>query len=274
MSYIIVNESKCNSCGICAEVCPVGLIFMRKKTNRPVSFKNAENYCIRCGHCVSACSESAISTADMKSESCQKIDYSNFPNSEQVDKLFKSRRSIRNFTNEKIPSDIIEKIIRISDYAPSGHNLRILNWLVIQEEEELIKLKGIVIDWMKDTIKNNSEMAKMLHLENVIAAWDRGEDRILRNAPQLIVSYSNADSKMANTTATIALSYIELATYSYKAGACWAGYFHLASIFYPPMLKALNLPDGANCCGAMMVGYPKYKYYKIPLRKKSNIIWK
>lgn len=274
MSYIIINESKCNSCGICAEVCPVGLIFMRKKTNKPVSFKNAENYCIRCGHCVSVCSESAISIPDMETAMCKKIDYSKISNSEQIDIFLKSRRSIRNFSKEKIPVDVIEKIIQISDYAPAGHNLRILNWLVIQTEEELTKLKGNVIDWMNDTINNNPEMAKMLHLENVIAAWEKGEDRILRNAPQLIVSFSNADVKMANTSATIALSYIELAAYSFKAGACWAGYFHLASIFYPPLLKALNLKEGANCCGAMMLGYPKYKYYKIPLRPKSNIIWK
>jgi nitroreductase len=33
----------------------------------------------------------------------------------------------------------------------------------------------------------------------------------------------------------IALTYLELATYSLGLGACWAGYFSAAAAFYPPM---------------------------------------
>jgi hypothetical protein len=37
--------------------------------------------------------------------------------------------------------------------------------------------------------------------------------------------------------------------------------------------EAVNLPEGHQIFGAMMVGYPKYRYHRIPLRKEPKIAW-
>jgi nitroreductase len=79
---------------------------------------------------------------------------------------------------------------------------------------------------------------------------------------------------MALTTCTIALSHLELAATGLTLGACWAGYFNAAARNYPPMREALNLPKGHICQGAMLLGFPKYPYYRIPERKAPVITWR
>jgi hypothetical protein len=38
--------------------------------------------------------------------------------------------------------------------------------------------------------------------------------------------------------------------------------------------KALALPEGQAVYGALMVGYTKTKYHRIPLRKSLDVIWR
>ena len=75
-------------------------------------------------------------------------------------------------------------------------------------------------------------------------------------------------------TQEVALACLELAAPSLGLGSCWAGYFYVSAMFFPPMKEALQLPEGNGVYGAMMVGYPKYKYHRIPTRKITNVIWR
>jgi nitroreductase len=99
-------------------------------------------------------------------------------------------------------------------------------------------------------------------------------DIIFRNAPVVIVAHAAKDDRTAPTSSTIALSYLELAATSAGLGCCWAGYFNAAATTFPPMMEALPLPEGHQCFGAMMVGYPKFEYQRLPLRKPPEITWR
>ena len=57
-------------------------------------------------------------------------------------------------------------------------------------------------------------------------------------------------------------------------GGCWAGYFNAAVNTFPPMQQALGLPEGHQCYGAMMIGYPKFRYHRMPERKAPSITWR
>lgn len=116
-------------------------------------------------------------------------------------------------------------------------------------------------------------MAGPLHLDRVVASWEGGEDRVCRSAPHIVVAHAPAASVHAPAASTIALTYLELAAFSMGLGACWAGYFNLAANFYPPLARALALPEGHRCFGAMLVGYPKYTYKRIPLRNEAAVTW-
>jgi nitroreductase len=79
---------------------------------------------------------------------------------------------------------------------------------------------------------------------------------------------------ISQSSCFIALTYLELAAPSLGLGTCWAGYFTAAANFYPPLQKALDLPQGHLPYGATMIGYPKYSYQRIPPRNKPEISWR
>ncbi|MDH3567247.1 MAG: nitroreductase family protein, partial [Desulfobacteraceae bacterium] len=113
-----------------------------------------------------------------------------------------------------------------------------------------------------------------MNLNQVVSFWEGGNDPICRNAPSVIVTHAHKDDGTAPTACTIALTYLELAASSFDLGACWAGYFNAAATFWPPMQKELGFPEGNVNFGSMMVGYPKFKYQRLPLRNDAEIMWR
>jgi nitroreductase len=90
----------------------------------------------------------------------------------------------------------------------------------------------------------------------------------------MIIAHSSMGSRTAPKASIIALSYLELAAISMGIGSCWAGYFNDAIESWTPMREAISLPEGHISFGAMMLGYPKYKYHRLPLRKEPKITWR
>ena len=54
---------------------------------------------------------------------------------------------------------------------------------------------------------------------------------------------------------------------------CWGGYCTAASKFWRPLQDALGLPEGDVCVGTILVGYPKYRHRRMPLRNTPQISW-
>jgi NAD-dependent dihydropyrimidine dehydrogenase PreA subunit len=59
---IIVDESKCNGCGKCLQVCPKGPRVWRieEQGDRKIAKVMDIDYCLNCGNCVAFCPTSAI----------------------------------------------------------------------------------------------------------------------------------------------------------------------------------------------------------------------
>ena len=55
-------------------------------------------------------------------------------------------------------------------------------------------------------------------------------------------------------------------------GACWVGYLMLAATQYEPLKDALGIPNDHRLYGAMVVGYPKYSYRRIPPRNQAKVV--
>ena len=271
MPLFTIDETKCQHDGICAAVCPRKIIYM--DNNIPTPTPNAENICINCGHCVAVCPHGALSLEKMPLEQCPDLQENLKISTKQAEQFLKNRRSIRNFKSEPVEKEKIEKLIDIARYAPSGLNLQPVRWLVLQDIAEVKRLSGVVIDWMNQTIKENSPLASFLHMDAIIAAWGKRIDLISRNAPHLIITYGLTANQTAPQSCTIALTHLELAASAANIGACWAGYISLAASMFPPMQEALGLRSREKCMGAMLIGYPKFEYKRIPLRNEAQIKW-
>jgi nitroreductase/ferredoxin len=274
MSMISVDKEKCKSDGICVAECPLGLLEIKEKGATPTTVGPAEELCVQCGHCVAVCPHGALSHKLWGPEDFQPVRKELILNDDHAEHFLRARRSIRTYKKTSVPRETLSRLIEMASYAPSGHNSQPVNWLVLENAEEIQSLAGMVTDWMLVMIKEHPEVAVPMHFSKVVAAWERGMDRILRGAPNLIIAHAPKALMPAQAACTIALTYLELAATSLALGACWAGYFNAAANFYPPLMERLALPEGHGTFGAMMVGYPKYQYHRLPLRKKPVITWR
>jgi len=274
MSLLTVNQEKCERDGICVEVCPARIIEFKGKDTFPSLVDGGDKLCIRCGHCVAVCPHGAMSHTIMKPEECQPVNEDWLIGPEQVEHFLRYRRSIRNYKNKQVEQEILQKLIDVARFAPSGHNFQPVRWLVIYEQDEVQQMAAFVIDWMRHLIKEDSPLVAAMHLDRVVSFWEEGNDPICRNAPHVIVAHAHKEDRTAPAACTIALTYLELAASSFDLGACWAGYFNAAAILWPPMQLELGLPEGNVSFGAMMVGYPKFKYHRLPLRNDAEIMWR
>ncbi|MCL6638110.1 MAG: nitroreductase family protein [Firmicutes bacterium] len=274
LDHLLIDSEKCRRDGICARDCPMGIIRFNGPDALPSAVHGAAEVCINCGHCVAVCPHGALSLRGMKAEECSPLRKELLPTPEQAAHFLTSRRSIRQYKARPVTREILSRLIEVAGYAPSGHNIRPVNWLVIEDGAEVKRLAGLVIDWMRLMIKEKPELAGPLHMDKVVSFWEKGVDRICRGAPHVILAHAPASLRVAQPSCTIALTYLELAAYSMGLGACWAGFFAAAAAAYPPLTRELGLPEGHQCFGAMMVGYPAVQYHRIPLRKKPAITWR
>jgi nitroreductase len=210
----------------------------------------------------------------MRPEDCPQIRNELLIDLEQAEQFLRSRRSIRNYRDKPVERDKLNKLIQVSGYAPSAHNARPVHFLIIENKTEVKRLSGLVVDWMRVTIKEAPALTKTFHFDRVVALWERGKDPICRNAPHLIIAHAAEKARLAQVDCTLALAYAELIALPLGLGTTWAGYVMIATIFYPPLIEALNLPEGHKCFGVMMVGYPKFKFVRMPLRNPPAVAWR
>jgi nitroreductase/NAD-dependent dihydropyrimidine dehydrogenase PreA subunit len=272
MSLFVVDTSKCKKDNICVAVCPLGII--EDVDGVPTPTKDAEELCMSCGHCVAACPTGALSHTAITLEQCMPIKLDLSLKAGQAEQFLRGRRSIRAYRSDPVDRAVLARIIGTASAGPSGHNTQPVEWLIIHNTSEVRQLTGHVIDWMRFMIQQKPDYAKVLLLQHVVDKWEKGIDAVCRSAPHVVLTHAHKDNMMAQSACTIALAYLELAAQANGFGACWAGYFDVAARYWPPLQKELALPEGNTSYGAMMVGYPKYKYYRIPPRKEAKICWK
>lgn len=274
MELFSVDRNKCQKDGICASVCPMALITLKNEDGFPAPIRLANELCMNCGHCVAVCPHGAFNLQTMKIQDCPPIQGDLLPVPGQIEHLFRSRRSIRRFKTDPVPHDILSRLIDMAHYAPTGHNRQQVNWLVIEDPAEVQRVAALVVDWKRMLIQKEPGSSFTLIRKRIIKAWELGMDYVCHKAPHLILAHEPQLAEVSLQDSAIALTYLELAAASLKLGVCWAGFVEMASNTYPPLTQALEVPAGHKVMGALLVGYPKFPYQRLPLRNEPSVRWR
>lgn len=242
----------------------------------PQTLASAEATCNACGHCVAVCPKGSLSHRDSPLELSPKMENGLIVTPEQVEQLLKGRRSARVFKDRPVSREIITRLIEDARYAPTGHNLQEVEWLVIDDKKELDRIEELGIDWLQWVIKNLPQVAASSNMEEKLERQKLKHDAFLRGAPVLIVAHANKNSlaSLAGIDSANALSYLDLAANSLGLATCWAGYVYIMANTFPPVKDALALPEDHAAYGCMMLGYNKFKYHRIPCRRAPRIVWR
>jgi nitroreductase/NAD-dependent dihydropyrimidine dehydrogenase PreA subunit len=278
MNPMHIDEMRCNKDGICAAECPAMLIRLKDGNGFPEMVPGGEEICIACGHCVAVCPTGALTLDQVPLDQCPEIKKELTIDEQQAVQFLRSRRSIRIYQDKPVEKQKIQRLIEIARYAPSGGNNQQVKWVVVNGKEKLHQLAEMTTDWMRDIVDKHPDKAPAPYspqrLSLFIAAWDAGYDGILRSAPTLVTAMSPKEAGNGIVDPTIALSYFELAALRLGLGTCWAGLLHRAMLYWEPLKLAMDITEDYPYFYPMMVGYPKFRYYRLPERKAPEIKWK
>jgi NAD-dependent dihydropyrimidine dehydrogenase PreA subunit len=173
MSLFTVDQKECRRDGFCVAECPAKIIEIIEEEGFPTPIAGADELCINCGHCVSICPHEAFSLKTMSPKDCLPLRKELLLRPEHCEHFLRSRRSIRNYKEKRVSRDLLQKLIEVARYAPTGHNSQPVNWLVIEDSTEVRRLGALVADWMRSLLTDNAQFALSMHMDRVVDSWAR-----------------------------------------------------------------------------------------------------
>jgi len=137
--------------------------------------------------------------------------------------LLMSRRSIRSFTSEPIPDDLLHRVLDSTRYAPSARNSQPVYFVAVRTQEMLRALANV-----------------------------RAAAAPIARAPMALAIVADPEiSRRAVQDGDIAAYHLLLAAWDYGLGTCW-----IADMDCPEVKKILNVPEHHYISTVTPLGWP------------------
>jgi len=289
-SKIKIDIDNCTKCKECVKDCVANLFSLDQGFLRLND--SFEEVCIECGHCEAVCPVNVIQLKFHEEEELEQSSIGEeFPTYSSFLKLVLNRRSIRRFREKPIPKDIMEKLLKIGRYSPTGSNSENVSYTVVQDKEivkaiskhitnKVTKLVKTLEDPQGQKLLKNrlSEEEIKLALENLpkskrkLEMIKQGIDFWCWNGELIFIHGDKTVGGIPSNTA-LAAANIMLAAETLGLGACSLGYLTYFVNESQKIRKLIKIPPNQIVGYSLTMGYPDVKYKRIPARKPLNIQW-
>ncbi len=280
---ITIHTEKCSGCGLCVSVCKDFSLI--KKDGKVKISDTALFGCIGCGHCMAICPTGAI---EIFGREISPGDLFDLPKNESAAgyedflSLVQRRRSVREFEDKPVDSEVIEKILVAAKTAPMGLPPSDVNVLVFDSKKKTrafakdfsTYLSGMKFLTSKIFLflmrpfwgKENDEMFKGF-IDPLYKAYtdeiDKGNNYINYDAPLAMYFYGSPYADPADPI--VAATYAMIAGETLGLGTCMLGAVH-PFIQYGKKAKKfreLHYIKYKSREGIFVIfGYPDVKYQK------------
>lgn len=276
---LTINNDTCISCGRCVAVCPA---YIFSESDRKIEIKHPEN-CIVCGHCVAACPTGSVSHGDFPASKIHSFDSSQMATAEQLMLLMKARRSNRAFTNEAVPTELIEKILEAAHVAPTASNLQQVHITVVTEKEKLEFIRRYTIDVFAGIVNRleNPLLKPILKLIMPSAYQyiptfkrmmngDKAIDLVLRHATAVIFIHTPSENRFGCQDSNLAYQNGSLMAEALGVSQFYTGFVCSAIKQDKEGKLAKEFGIKGTIHAGMAIGMPSFRFSKYIDRKALN----
>ncbi|MBQ6150201.1 MAG: nitroreductase family protein [Mogibacterium sp.] len=248
MNPIIINEEKCIGCELCAKDCPSSYLYIE---NGKAHTKTGG--CLECGHCYAICPQGAIRLLNYDCKDEAAVPMTELP-SDTLLAAMKSRRTVRQFTDQAVEPEKIQKILEAGRYSPTGGNSQNVSYTILGSRQN--EAEAICIDLFRKGTSLPRRSKAFAERFNIT------DNFFFKGAPLVILvsSRSLVDGGLAS-------SYMELMAESLGLGVLYSGFFVMCTRISRKLRKLIRLPKGHKVVTCMVIGYPAVKYHRIVPRK-------
>jgi len=271
---VILNKDKCTGCGLCTKICHEHCMVL---TNETVSI-NYE-FCSTCMQCIAICPQQTLSWDNVPPVA---YDEKRLPSPEQLDELFKERRTIRFFKKDRVDRAILEEIVGYGIYAPTNnYDLR----AIVVDDEEIIEDLDRVLMQFVSKIYNLIYKPKIVFnlIRRITPALDPKDKVKMENAlerghafhrPPAIV-FIVGDKRIALSEASTQYALYNMILYAQVKGigSCLWGSAQTFLDRSKAVREHLGLQKNEHILGALGLGHPAVKFANKVEGKTLSIQW-
>jgi nitroreductase/Pyruvate/2-oxoacid:ferredoxin oxidoreductase delta subunit len=280
---------KCISCGQCVSVCPSFVLDLVEEKARVVRGQ----WCIGCGHCGSVCPSEAVQQGviSLRSPLSQGAGSAILP--ETLEILFRQRRSVRNYTEDSVPQEILKRVLDAGSYGPTGTNSQNVHYLVLTSQDQISHLREMTVRFydrvfsyargrMSGFLLSLVAGRKTLEylresLPKVEYAYEqmrKGGDRLFYHAPVVVLTHAESWDTCSSFNCSVALYHCSLMAHTLGLGCCFNGFLVNAVNHDRKIRRWLSIPGDHRCYAAMTLGYQNVEYLRPVHRNPPMATWR
>lgn len=202
-----------------------------------------------------------------------------FPNAESILGALQSRRSLRRYTLDPVPHELIIRILESATWAPSAHNRQPWRFVVLTELSTRVHLAQAMGNQLRYDLTNDG-----LPLHIIDEDVNRSYERITQATVLIVLCMTMQDMDaypdekraqneriMAQQSVAMAGQNLLLAAHGVGLGACWM----CAPLFCQDVVQnALTLPLDWEPQALITLGYPAQSRDKQRRPLSESVLWR
>lgn len=267
-THFQVDRSKCIRCGRCVNTCS-GMVLSPGRDGFP-EMKEFDRFgwrgCWRCQHCLAVCPQGAISIFGKKAEDSLPPPPAEMGN--YMERLVVNRRSCRRYLSKNVEPQVISRILRAMEAAPTGGNSCGVEYTVIDDKDRVHEIWELAYTRMEQAAKSHRYTSsfsdfyyqKMKQSERTV----RKGDLLFCGAPHLFIAHERCSGKWAEDSkvnCNLATAYFELLANAFGLGTVIMSYpSDVLRELAPEAFKLLGIPQDHYMKLIVGFGYPEIQY--------------
>jgi nitroreductase/Pyruvate/2-oxoacid:ferredoxin oxidoreductase delta subunit len=283
----VVNRKDCLvGCERCVAICPSFVLEIVEAKSAVVR----REWCIGCGHCGAVCPTGAILHEGSCFDLHPKKGEAPATSPEMLGLLLRERRSVRIYTRDPVPKEVLNKILDAGRYAPTGSNSQNVHYVVLTSPDQIAALQKRTIRFYDKIFsrvrgrfgtllislvagRKTAEYVResLPKIEYANEQIKQGKDRLFYHAPVVMLAHAESWDTCSSFNCSVALYNCSLMAHTLGLGCCFNGFLVNAVNHAPKIKRWLGIPADHKCYSAMTIGFPDVKYLRLVHRDPPKV---
>lgn len=249
---VIIDTEKCIGCGLCKKDCvgfDIDIVDGKAKA--------CGRSCIMCGHCEAVCPKGAIKITGFEDEITEFEEQVRLDPKVLMDAI-RTRRTIRQFTDEVVPKDVLDMIFEAGRMAPTGANSQGTSYVLLEEKKDACE--AVAVGMFGKLVGMGKKFIPQL------ASMEIGPTFFFKKAPVVIVIFGK-DA----VSASLAAENMTFMAEANGLGVLFSGFFTTCVNMSGKIRKIMGVGRKPKAVTTLVIGYPAVKYHRTPHRKPLNM---